>query len=103
MTSSTAFSFPFTVFLSYMDGSAEQSEDYTPGVVTVDFAPGQSSATFEVATLEDERLEKSEDFKIMKVRTSQPDKVSLGSPAMTTIQIEDDDGKVSMTSNCTVY
>ena len=85
-----------------MDGSAELSGDYTPSVFTVDFAPGQSSATFEVATVEDERLEKLEEFKIVKFNTSEPDKVSPGSPAMVTVEIEDDDGKkVSMTSTCT--
>ena len=75
-----------------MDGSAELSEDYTPSVFTVDFAPGQSSATFEVATVEDSQVEKLENFKIMKVGTSEPGLVSPGSPDMVTIEIEDDDG-----------
>ena len=93
MTSSTAFSFPFTVTLSYMDGSAEQSKDYTPSVFTVDFAPGQNSVTFDMATIEDNQVEKLENFKIMKVGTSEPGLVSPGSPDMVTIEIEDDDGQ----------
>ena len=92
MISSAEFTFPFTVTLSYMDGSAEQDVDYTPGTITVDFAPGESSKTFDVATIEDDRVERLEDFKIMKVRTSQPDKVSPGSPDMVTVEIVDDDG-----------
>ena len=92
MTSSAEFTFPFTVTLSYMDGSAEQDVDYTPGTITVDFAPGESSKTFDVATIEDDRVERLEDFKILKVGTSEPDKVSPGSPDMVTVEIVDDDG-----------
>ena len=92
MISSAEFTFPFTVTLSYMDGSAVQDVDYTPETFTVDFAPGEASKTFDVATIEDDRVEKLEDFKIMKVGTSQPDKVSPGSPDMVTVEIVDDDG-----------
>ena len=92
MISSAEFTFPFTVTLSYMDGSAVQDVDYTPETFTVDFAPGEISKTFDVATIEDNRVEKLEDFKIMKVGTSQPDKVSPGSPDMVTVEIVDDDG-----------
>ena len=92
MTSSAEFSFPFTVTLSYMDGSAVQNEDYTPVTFTVDFAPGETSKTFEVVTIEDDRVEELENFKIMKVGTSEPDKVSPGSPDMVTVEIVDDDG-----------
>ena len=92
MTSSAEFSFPFTVTLSYMDGSAVQDVDYTPGTITVEFAPGESSKTFDVATIEDDRVERLEDFKILKVGTSEPDKVSPGSPDMVTVEIVDDDG-----------
>ena len=91
-TSSDQYTFPFTVTLSYMDGSAVQDEDYAPQTITVDFAPGDSSQTFEVPTIQDELVEKCEDFQIFKVSTSAPDKVSAGSPDNVAVNIVDDDG-----------
>nr|WNS50027.1 Na-Ca exchanger/integrin-beta4-like protein [Halisarca dujardinii] len=97
-TSSADFSFPFTVTLSYMDGSAVEGEDYTRGDITVEFVPGQNSVSFEVPTIEDGRVEKLESFKIMKVGTSEPDKVSQGTPSMITVEIEDDDERTLIIS-----
>ena len=93
LTSSAGFSFPFTVNLRYMDCSAEQNVDYIQIVTTVNFSPGQSSATFTVATVEDNRLEMLENFKIMIAGTSKPDMAAVGSPNMATIAIEDNDGE----------
>jgi hypothetical protein len=74
-----------------VDGSAAQDEDYTPQTITVDFAPGDSSQTFEVPTIQDELVEKCEDFQIIKVSTSAPDKVSAGSLDSIAVNIVDDD------------
>ena len=93
LTSSTGFSFPFTVTLRYMDSSAEQNVDYIQSVTTVYFSPRQNSATFAVATAEDNILEALESFKIMIVGTSEPDMAAVGSPNMATIAIKDNDGE----------
>ena len=93
-TSTSDFSFPFRVTLSYMDGTANQNVDYTPSVVTVDFAPGQQTATFSVGTIDDIIVEKLENFKIMKIGVSEPGKVSPGTPDMVTVNIVDNDGNL---------
>ena len=92
LPSSDQYNYPFNVTLSYMDGSAVQDEDYTPGTITVKFGPGDSSQTFEVPTIEDFLVEKLENFEIFKISTSAPNRVSPGSPDMVTVNIVDDDG-----------
>ena len=67
--------------------------DYTSGPYTVMFAPGQTTATFNVPITNDMILEGNEDFMLTINSSSLPDNVTRGNPGEATVTIVDDDRK----------
>ena len=102
LTSSAGFSFPFTVNLRYMDGSAEQivdyihictaPGDYTSGEYSLSFSAGQTSAILSVQTSDNTIAELEEFFKVMITGSNRQDKVLIGDPDICFVTIQDDDG-----------
>ena len=70
------------------DGSAIQRTDYTLGGGTVNFAAGEAGKTFRVLITEDAYVEGDETFNLS---LSNPIGGGIGSPAVATISITDDD------------
>jgi hypothetical protein len=94
VTSTSAYSFPFSVSLMFMDMTASGGSDYVPQPVTVAFSPGQEEVSFEVMTVEDNIAEISESFKIIITEvTSSCDSsvVVVGGNNQSTVQIVDND------------
>jgi hypothetical protein len=76
-----------TVTVSTLAGTAT-SDDFLPVTGTLSFAPGQSTRTFSVTVIDDPLEENAETF---EVRLSAPVNALLGSPAVATVTIVDDD------------
>jgi hypothetical protein len=81
-TSSTS-----TVDYATADGTASERSDYTTGVGTLRFAPGEMSKTIDLLISEDSFVEGLETFSIS---LSNPVGATLGSPSIATVQINDD-------------
>ncbi len=81
----------YTVKVNYktVDGSAKAGSDYTSASGTLTFSSGQKEKTIEVSVTDDKLAESNETF---KVELSSPSKATLGSTAITTVTIIDDDG-----------
>jgi Tol biopolymer transport system component len=77
------------------DGSAEQRNDYTIAFGTLNFAPGQSSRTFEVIIADDLLVEATE---TVNLTLSRPIGASLGSQATAVLSIADNDGSTATTN-----
>lgn len=82
---------PVTVALGAVDGSATAGDDYVDPATTVEFAPGQTTRTIQVATVADEAEEPSEAFTL---ELADPAGAGLGSVAALEVTILDDDGEV---------
>lgn len=82
---------PVTVALGGVDGTASEGDDYVDPATTVEFAPGQTSRTIQVATVADELEEASEAFTL---ELADPVGARLGSVAALEVTILDDDGEV---------
>ena len=70
--------------------------DYTSGPYTVTFLPGQTTATFDVPIIDDNILEGNENFILTIDSSSLPSDVTVGSPGQATVNIVDDDRKLSL-------
>ena len=81
----------YSVKVNYktVDGSAKAGSDYTSASGTLTFSSGQKEKTIEVSVTDDKLAESNETF---KVELSSPSKATLGSTAITTVTITDDDG-----------
>ena len=68
--------------------------DYTSGPYTVTFPAGQTTATFNISTNDDDILEEDQSFTLTINETSLPDNVTHGIFGEVTVTIvNDDDGK----------
>ena len=70
--------------------------DYTSGPYTVTFPAGQTTATFDVPINDDNILEGNENFILIINSSSLPSDVTVGSPGQATVNIVDDDCKLSL-------
>ncbi len=86
-----ASSAPVTVALGATDGTATAGDDYADPSTTVEFAPGQTSSTAQVATVGDDVEESNETFDL---ELTDPSGANLGSTTTLAITILDDDGEV---------
>jgi hypothetical protein len=96
VTSTSVYSFPFSVSLMFMDMTASGGSDYVPQPVTVAFSPGQEEVSFEVMTVEDNIAEISESFKIVITGTNQSELVRIGMDNIAIIEIVDNDEPVDI-------
>ncbi|MGD8940927.1 MAG: Calx-beta domain-containing protein, partial [Gammaproteobacteria bacterium] len=71
-----------------MDGSAVNGADYVFASGVLNFAPGQSSAQFEVTPIDDSEIEPVES---LTMKLSNPLGANLGQQKMATLEIEDND------------
>ena len=97
VTNSSAYSFPFTVSLMFMDDTATSGSDYVPMPVSVTFSPGEEELSFEVMATVDRLMEFSESFKIIATNVTTPpdcrgDLVVLGTN-MADVNIADSNGR----------
>ena len=93
MVSSTDYSFPFSVSLTYMDNTAVTGKDYLPIALSVDFNAGQKTAMFDATTIDDNTAELAEKFYIVILNTSSPSHIRLGTPSTASVNIVDSGGK----------
>lgn len=104
VTSTPNYSFPFTVFLEYLDLngiSAARGVDYTPLPSNVTFLPGQGSLTFSIAVLDDQVAEIQESFRVRITGYSEhlscaEGLVEDGGTTTAFVSIIDDDGECRM-------
>lgn len=82
---------PVTVALGAVDGTATAGDDYVDPAATVEFAPGQTSRTVQVATVGDDVEESSETFTL---ELADPVGAGLGTVSGFEVTILDDDGEV---------
>jgi hypothetical protein len=80
------------------NGSATANADYLASSGTLSFASGQAAQSFTVYVLPDFDVETQEDFTVTLVN---PQQASLGTPAVTTVTIGDNDagGTIEFTSS----
>ena len=67
--------------------------DYTSGPYTVTFAPGQTSATFDIPITDDMILEGDENFMLTINPSLLPNGVTVGDSGQATVTIVNDDCK----------
>lgn len=79
---------PISVNYNTMDGSALAGSDYTAASGTLNFAPGETSKTFNVTILNDSNSEGDESLGLM---LSSPSGATLGTPSAASLTITDDD------------
>lgn len=79
---------PATVDYTSTDLTASDRSDYTPAVGTLRFAANQSSKTFDVLIIEDNRLEGTETLNI--TLSNGTGQALLGTPSTTSVVINDD-------------
>ena len=84
-----------TVGYTVLNGSAIAGEDFVPSSGVLEFAPGQTSAFFELGILDDELAEGAETISLA-LDDPQPvrgrwEKAALGTPNMATLTVIDDE------------
>ena len=92
----------FTAMVDYatIDGTAVAGDDYTAASGTLTFAPGETSATFNVAVLDDNLYEGDE---IVLLDLSNPVSATLGTPASATLTIVDDETEPTVQLSSAAY
>ncbi len=90
---STNYSFSFTVFLSYEDNTASNGVDYLSKVFSLDFSAEQSTAMFEVPTIDDNIAELPESFTLVIVNTTIPTPVTRNDTVNASVHLIDNDGR----------
>ena len=93
VVTSTNYSFSFTVFLSYEDNTASNGVDYLSKVFSLDFSAEQSTATFEVPTIDDNIAELLESFTLVIVNTTIPTPVTRKDTVNASVHLIDNDGR----------
>ena len=90
---SNNYSVPFTVFLSYEDNTASNGVDYLSKVVSLNFSANQSTATFEVPTIDDNIAELLESFTLVIVNTTILTPVMRNDTVNASVHLIDNDGR----------
>ena len=67
--------------------------DYTSGPYTFTISAGDTMVAFDVPIIDDNILERNEDFMLTINSTSLPDGVTPGNPYVATVTIVDDDDR----------
>ncbi|OPY28919.1 MAG: Calx-beta domain protein [Methanocella sp. PtaU1.Bin125] len=98
LTGSTAL--PVSVNYSVTGGNATAGTDYTGGAGTLTFAPGTTTASFNVNILNDAMDENDE---TIVFTLSNPKNASTGTPASTTITITDNDAQPTLRFAAATY
>ena len=90
---SNNYNFSFTVFLSYEDNTASNGVDYLSKVFSLDFSAEQSTAMFEVPTIDDNIAELPESFTLVIVNTTIPNPVMRKDTVNASVHLIDNDGR----------
>ena len=69
------------------------NSDYGAGPYNVTFLAGETIVTFDIPIISDSILEGNEDFNLLIVQSSLPNRIIRGIPRLVTVTIVDDDGK----------
>ena len=69
------------------------NEDYISVPIVVTIPAGKTSASFDVAIIDDNLMEGNKSFSVIIDQSSLPSSVTVGMPDQATVTIVDDDGK----------